>query len=52
MDDYMSKPFDPEELRKMLLRWVYDPSRPNLKVLQQYPHLDLETPVPSSEERE
>lgn len=37
MDDYMSKPFEPEELRKMLLRWVYDPSNPNLKVLQKYP---------------
>jgi CheY-like chemotaxis protein len=33
MDDYLSKPFDPEALRKILLRWVYEPSQPNLKVL-------------------
>jgi CheY-like chemotaxis protein len=33
MDDYMGKPYDPEELRKMLLRWVYVPANPNLKVL-------------------
>jgi len=33
MDDYMCKPFNPEELRKMLLRWVYLPAHPNLKVL-------------------
>jgi len=33
MDDYMSKPFNPEDLRKMLLRWVYSAEYPNLKVL-------------------
>jgi two-component system sensor histidine kinase/response regulator len=33
MDDYMSKPFEPDDLRRMLLRWVYDPASPNLKVL-------------------
>jgi CheY-like chemotaxis protein len=32
-DDWMSKPFEPEDLRKMLLRYVYDPSNPNLKTL-------------------
>ncbi|MBY0546192.1 MAG: response regulator [Candidatus Obscuribacterales bacterium] len=34
MNDYLSKPFAPEDLRKILLRWVYHPSRPNLKLLQ------------------
>lgn len=34
MNDYLSKPFDPEDLRKVLLRWVYHPSRPNLKLLK------------------
>lgn len=33
MDAYMSKPFEPEELRKMLLRHVYLQERPNLKLL-------------------
>lgn len=33
MDDWISKPFEPEALRKMLLRWAYDPQRPNLKTL-------------------
>jgi CheY-like chemotaxis protein len=36
MDDYMSKPFEPEDLRKLLLRWVYDSNNPNLKVLPSY----------------
>jgi CheY-like chemotaxis protein len=39
MDDYLTKPFDPEHLRKVLLRWVYQPSRPNLKLLQGF-HVD------------
>jgi CheY-like chemotaxis protein len=34
IDDYLSKPFNPEDLRKVLLRWVYQPSRPNLKILK------------------
>lgn len=34
MNDYLSKPFAPEDLRKILLRWVYHPARPNLKLLQ------------------
>jgi len=33
MDEYMSKPFEPEELRKIILRWVYLPAHPNLKIL-------------------
>jgi len=37
MDDWMSKPFEPEDLRKSLLRWVYDPTHPNLKTLQPLP---------------
>lgn len=40
----MSKPFEPEELRKLLLRWVYDPGHPNLKTLNPLPadQLDLD----------
>lgn len=34
MSDYIAKPFDPEHLRRVLLRRVYQPSRPNLKLLQ------------------
>jgi CheY-like chemotaxis protein len=34
MDDYLSKPFDPEALRRILLRWLYQANRPNLKVLR------------------
>ncbi|HEY9793134.1 MAG TPA: response regulator [Candidatus Obscuribacterales bacterium] len=33
LDDYLCKPFKPDDLRRILLRWVYEPSRPNLKVL-------------------
>ena len=36
MDDWMSKPFEPEDLRKMLLRHVYVSENPNLKVLRPY----------------
>lgn len=39
MNDYLTKPFDPENLRRILLRWVYQPSRPNLKLLKGY-HID------------
>jgi len=35
MDDYLTKPYDIKELRKMLLRWVYDPFHPNLNVLKE-----------------
>jgi CheY-like chemotaxis protein len=35
MNDYLSKPFEPEELRKVLLRHVYDAKYPNLKVVRQ-----------------
>lgn len=41
MDDYLAKPFDPEDLRKVLLRWVYQPARPNLKILKGL-HIDTE----------
>jgi CheY-like chemotaxis protein len=34
MDDFISKPFDPEQLRKVLLRHVYEPAHPNLKTLK------------------
>jgi CheY-like chemotaxis protein len=33
MDDFLSKPFSAEELRKVLLRHVYEAARSNLKVL-------------------
>jgi CheY-like chemotaxis protein len=42
MDDFLSKPFEPEELRKTLLRYVYDPSQPNLKTLSPLPSADSE----------
>lgn len=32
-DDYLSKPFDAEDFRKILLKWAYNPSKPNLKLL-------------------
>lgn len=32
-DDYLSKPFDAEDFRKMLLKWAYNPKKPNLKLL-------------------
>jgi CheY-like chemotaxis protein len=35
MDDYLTKPYDINDLRKMLLRWVYDPFHPNLTVLKE-----------------
>ena len=33
MDDYLSKPFDPESFRLILLKWVHVPATPNLRVL-------------------
>jgi CheY-like chemotaxis protein len=33
MDDFLGKPFEAEELRKVLLKHAYEPERPNLKVL-------------------
>jgi CheY-like chemotaxis protein len=35
--DSMTKPFKPEELRKVLLRYVYDSKWPNLKTLKPLP---------------
>jgi CheY-like chemotaxis protein len=37
MDDYLSKPFTIEDFRAILLRWTYDPDRPNLKLLPTKP---------------
>lgn len=34
MDDYLSKPFKPDSLRRILLKWVYQPDKPNMKLLQ------------------
>lgn len=34
MDDFLSKPFSPEDFRKMLLRWAYRPKEPNLRLLE------------------
>lgn len=36
MDDFLRKPFDPEDLRKILLRHLYEAKRPNLKILKGY----------------
>lgn len=33
MDDYVSKPFAVDDLRRVLLRWTYDDTRPNLLLL-------------------
>jgi two-component system, sensor histidine kinase and response regulator len=35
MDAYLTKPYDIKDLRKMLLRWVFDPFHPNLSVLKE-----------------
>ncbi|PZM77516.1 MAG: hypothetical protein DKT66_24850 [Candidatus Melainabacteria bacterium] len=32
-DDCLNKPFDPEDLRRVLLKWTYNPARPNLRIL-------------------
>lgn len=37
MDDFLSKPFEADALRTILLRYVYSPRYPNLKVLKPYP---------------
>ncbi len=34
MDDYISKPFNSEDLRSILLKWTYRASKPNLKLLK------------------
>jgi CheY-like chemotaxis protein len=33
IDDFLTKPFLLDEFRRMLLRWAYNPDRPNLKLL-------------------
>jgi len=42
MDGYISQPFNPEDLRRLLLRFAYEPRRPNLKTLRPLPPEDLE----------
>jgi CheY-like chemotaxis protein len=37
----MTKPFNPEQLRKVLLRYVYDSKQPNLKTLKPLPPEDF-----------
>ncbi len=37
MNDYMSKPFSIEAFRKLLLRWAYDPNRPNMRLINSTP---------------
>lgn len=36
MDDFLTKPFEPEHLRRVLLRVLYSPDQPNLKLLKGY----------------
>jgi CheY-like chemotaxis protein len=38
----MTKPFNPEQLRKVLLRYVYDSKQPNLKTLKPLPPEDFD----------
>ncbi|HEY9681053.1 MAG TPA: response regulator [Oculatellaceae cyanobacterium] len=33
MDDYLSKPFAADDFRRMLLKWAYNATRPNLRLL-------------------
>lgn len=33
VDDCLGKPFDSETFRRVLLRWAYNPGRPNLRIL-------------------
>lgn len=33
MDHYLSKPFSAEDLRSALLKWAYNPNKPNLRLL-------------------
>jgi len=35
MDDYLSKPFEIDEFRRMLLKWTYNAAKPNLRILPQ-----------------
>jgi CheY-like chemotaxis protein len=42
MVDSMTRPFNPEQLRKMLLRCVYDSRQPNLKTLKPLPPEDFD----------
>jgi CheY-like chemotaxis protein len=49
MDDYVSKPVHAEHLRKVLLRYVYDPTTPNLKTLKPLSLEDIEFSQPFME---
>ena len=36
MDDYLSKPFDEEDIRRTLLKWAYNPKIPDLKLKRNF----------------
>jgi CheY-like chemotaxis protein len=38
VDVILQKPFEPEEFRRLLLRWAYQPDKPNLKILPKSNH--------------
>lgn len=42
MDDYLAKPFTPDQFRAILLRWTYHAGSPNLKLLPGYKANDQE----------
>lgn len=52
MDDYLSKPVDPEQLRRVLLRWVYQSDQPNLKLLNSYTATSTEPGDSKSEDHQ
>jgi CheY-like chemotaxis protein len=46
--DCMSKPYKPEKLRKLLLRYVYDSKQPNLKTLKPLPPEEIDFDLAAS----